>query len=356
MSTYADALAAAQQLAARLRAHGVAVSIELQVGVSVSGWLGGRKYAEMSHHTVSRRSQGMTPCLALVKRGRPDVPGPLCNGYGGFDEVYRIITMGWANHPGAGGPLTVAGFTIPYNNARPYVWGTEYEGGLDLDDWTPSFRDFMGRSNAAILEWLDRPLGAHIEHKTWAPTRKVDRLGYTAELGRTEIAQSGTPTEEDDMFSDADRALLNDGVNAAREAAAAANAAATAAANANANANRSATLAAEAARLAADALAVSRLDRDEQKEQTETLTGRLADLQQRLPLVTTATYSSVAAPTYAALETEAITKGLTYADLTRPSKTGIVDLDAVTDAAHDGAFAGASEAAATGGTFTLERS
>lgn|GEM_PF-1367952 len=184
----AQALAAAQSLAAHLQRRGIRVSIELQPGVAGSGWYSSTtRVAEMSHHTVSRRSQGNTPVLALVKRGRPDVPGPLCNGYMGFDEVYRIITVGWANHPGAGGPLTVAGRTIPKNNARPYVWGTEYEGGLVVADFTPSYRSAMARANAAILEWLGRPVEAHIEHATWAPGRKVDRLGYTAAAGQAEI-------------------------------------------------------------------------------------------------------------------------------------------------------------------------
>lgn len=185
-------MAEAQKLAACLRARGVTVSIELQKGATGGLWdRSVKKVGVMSHHTVSRRSQGLTPCLALVKRGRSDVPGPLCNGYGGYDLVYRIITMDIANHSGAGGPLNVPGFRIPLNQGRYYIWGTEYEGGLDANDWTPEFRTFMARSNAAILEYLGLPNAAHMEHKTWAGNRKIDRLGYTTESGRAEIFNLG---------------------------------------------------------------------------------------------------------------------------------------------------------------------
>src|ERR671910_1614905 len=105
---------AAQEAARRLRValldHGVSkVSVELMPGRPVSSgsrWLNTKFIGEMSHHTAGPAS-GLTPSLALCKRGRTDVPGPLCNGYGGRDLVYRIITMGLANHPGKGGPLTL---------------------------------------------------------------------------------------------------------------------------------------------------------------------------------------------------------------------------------------------------------
>lgn len=186
MSEQQTALEEAHRLAEHIRSYGVKVSIELQPGVGPSSWWSPSKIAETSHHTVSRRSMGLTPVLALCKRGRVDVPGPLCNGYGGYDEVYRIITMGWANHPGLGGPLWVPAGIIPRNNGRPYLWGTEYEGGLDPADFSASYREFMARSNAGILDYLGQPVEAHIEHATWTP-RKIDRLGYTAAIGRAEI-------------------------------------------------------------------------------------------------------------------------------------------------------------------------
>ena len=197
------ALKRARNLREELLAQGVKVSIELQTGRS-GGWNAGRYVGCLGHHTVSRRSMGDTPVLGLVKRGRSDLPGPLANGYGGFDEVARLITMDWANHPGLGGPLAVPGLIIPANNGRPYLFGWEHEGGLSQADWTASFREFMGRCHAATLLWLKRDQRSYGEHKTWAPTRKIDRLGYSTASGRREAARylsGGGGTEEDDMYA-----------------------------------------------------------------------------------------------------------------------------------------------------------
>lgn len=217
-----QAMQRAQILRGVLLKHGVPeVSIELQVGRPSSGddWNACKPIAVFSHHIASRPTpERPTPGLSLVKRGRPDLGGPLCNGTAGVDLVYRIICMGLANHPGFGGPLTVSGpmgsFTIPKDVARPFAWGTEYEGGFTDEVWKKqyvnkrtgarmSFREFMARSNAALVEgiWLINGRGKrpsarmdlstyHGEHKTWAPGRKPDRRGYTTEEGRQEIRKA----------------------------------------------------------------------------------------------------------------------------------------------------------------------
>lgn len=198
--TYQQAIADAAHLRQSLLDHGVkAVSIELVEGRGGQGWSTRSHVGTMGHHIVSRRSQGDTPGLHLVKVGRADLPGPLCNGYGGFDEVARIVCMGYANHPGRGGPYTVPAGTIPTNNGRPYFFGWEMEGGQVLADWTDSYRLFMARCFAGTLDWLGQPAEAHIEHKTWAPTRKVDRLGYTLERARQEILEASDMAQFDEV-------------------------------------------------------------------------------------------------------------------------------------------------------------
>lgn len=199
--------------------HGVPeVSIEVMMGRPTTGdrWNNYKFVSAMSHHIASRPTPlKPTPGLYLVKHGRSDLPGPLANGTAGVDLVYRIICMGLANHPGVGGPITLYGplgnYRIPEDNARPYSWGTEYEGGYDNATWDKvytnkrtgkkmTFREFMGRANAGILEgvFLINNLGKkpsstsnlsgyHMEHKTWAPNRKVDRYGYSTDKGRAEI-------------------------------------------------------------------------------------------------------------------------------------------------------------------------
>jgi len=202
----AQALVRARALRDELVKRGVPTSIEIQQGrpgTPNGRWYDTRFIGSMGHHIVSRRSQGLTPGLALVKRGRPDVPGPLCNGYLGFDGRARIICMGWANHPGAGGPYTLPGGRIPANTGRPYLFGWEIEGGITQADWTPAFRTLMGKVHAATLAWLRRDERSHIEHKTWAPSRKVDRLGYSLSGARSELrphlSVSAPKSQEDDM-------------------------------------------------------------------------------------------------------------------------------------------------------------
>lgn len=219
------------------------VSIELVDGrdSGTDSWNALNPVSVFSHHIASHPTvDNPTPGLSLVTRGRSDLPGPLCNGTAGVDLVYRIKCLGWANHPGTGGPTTFSGplgsFTVPRDVARPYAWGTEYEGGFTDEVWNKTytnrrtgismtFREFMGRCNAALCEaiWLDGLSsrgrysrivpgmdlsGYHGEHKTWAPGRKPDRRNYSTEQGRAEVRrysillnqpdpQPITPTEDD---------------------------------------------------------------------------------------------------------------------------------------------------------------
>lgn len=209
------ALARAYDLRDELQARGVQVSIELQQGrpgTPNDRWYDTRFIGSMGHHTVSSRSNGLTPVLWLVKAGRSDVPGPLCNGYLGFDGVARIICMGWANHPGAGGPLSLPGGTIPRDGARPYLFGWEIEGGIRESDWDQGgFREIMGKCHAATLAWLARDERSHSEHSTWTP-RKIDRLGYTLSEARAELKPHLTPQPPKEWDEMATKAEIQDAV------------------------------------------------------------------------------------------------------------------------------------------------
>lgn len=218
MSGKATALKRATRLKEIMLAWGVPeVSIELQAGRPGPSdrWNNYNFRGEQSHHIASKPTvEKPTPGLSLVKKGRSDLVGPLANGTAGVDLVFRILTLGLANHPGVGGPLTLRGtqgaFTIPKNNGRPYLFGVEYEGGYTDAVWNQvytnrrtgkkmSFHEFMARANGAILQWmweerLKKKLdfvdlsAYHIEHSTWT-SRKIDRRGYDATKGRKLIQQ-----------------------------------------------------------------------------------------------------------------------------------------------------------------------
>ncbi len=195
--TKAQAQKQAERLAHHIRKYGVKVVIDLRPGAGGKHWGVDTWHGAMAHHIVSRRSQGLTPFYSLVRNGRSDVPGPLCNVYGGWDRVARIVTMGLANHPGKGGPWTVSGFRIPRDNGRYYFLGTEFEGGLREADWDDDYRRFMGAVNAGKLDYIRELRGSSVtvkdtalcEHSDWARPkgRKIDRLGYTQARGIAEM-------------------------------------------------------------------------------------------------------------------------------------------------------------------------
>jgi hypothetical protein len=215
-----NALPEARALRGALLKAGVPeVSIELVKGRPAPGdeWNNQFVVSDMAHHTASRYSpNNLTPCLSLVKKGRSDLVGPLCNGYGGWDLCARIITLGYANHPGQGGPLTVPSgvkkppsYTIPKDSARKFAFGWEFEGGIRDADWDivltnprngkkMTFREFMARCLNGTQDQYNLPLDAHTEHKTWAGARKIDRLNYTrprakAEMKKWAVAAKATP-------------------------------------------------------------------------------------------------------------------------------------------------------------------
>jgi hypothetical protein len=214
------ALAAARLLRDALLDHGAAavsspwtgrvggVSIELQEGrgPKPDPWHCRTFVAHLNHHTASATitPDRLTPALWICKNGRTDLQGPLCGGYGGGDFVYRIITMGWANHPGLGGPAEFAGRVVPQDNGRPYLFGTEWDWpGLLSTPWPDAYLEWMARCNAGVLDWLGVPAHGQGEHKDpWAPDRKVDRRLITRAQSIADTRRVWAAPLEDDMTPD----------------------------------------------------------------------------------------------------------------------------------------------------------
>jgi hypothetical protein len=205
MAGEATARAEAKRLAEHLRNRGITTSIELQKG---RGDWHVPKYLVLNHHTASynpKAGGNLTPALGICKTGRPDVTGPLCNGYGGYDGVFRIITMGLANHPGQGGPIVVDGVRVPKDSARPATFGIEWEGGYHT--WTADERAWMARVNVALLEFYGRPVTSQLEHSTWTK-RKVDRKDITRDIAIADARRVGSTLEKDMPLDAADKDWL----------------------------------------------------------------------------------------------------------------------------------------------------
>src|SRR4051795_12520666 len=87
---------------ALLRKHGLKV-------VEVDGWYDrGRPSSTgelnpvgvLCHHTATTKSTSITNVLKLLRVGRSDLPGPLCQFSLGRDGTVYVVAAGRANHAG----------------------------------------------------------------------------------------------------------------------------------------------------------------------------------------------------------------------------------------------------------------
>lgn len=199
--------------------------------VEVSGWKsrghGGFRALEgvVGHHTAD--GPGEYPSLNIVTKGRADLAGPLCNyGLGRSGTVY-VVAAGVAWHAGAS---KWAGFT----DLNDEFLGIEAESKGTLDDWTPAQRDAYPRLVAAALFYIKRDASRFCGHKECAlpKGRKIDPAFVDLNAFRSRVAEllvdptrripkgspapaptpapTPPPQEDDDMFTDADRKVLNE--------------------------------------------------------------------------------------------------------------------------------------------------
>lgn len=127
------------------------------------------------HHTATGRAafdRSNAPTLDMCVNGRPDLPGPLCNGVLGRDGTVYLIAAGKANHAGRG---SAAG--IPTDAGNYYLVGWEMESsGVAPWDWTPEQLDAAPRIAAAT----ERAYGFELElgHLEYSSEGKIDPAGW----------------------------------------------------------------------------------------------------------------------------------------------------------------------------------
>ena len=201
--------------------------------IEVAGWQS-RGYAGQSlaavngvlfHHTATASCRNYTsgaPTLGMLRDGRSDLPGPLCNlalGRGG--EVY-VVAAGVANHAGQG---SAPGF--PTDMGNHYLIGIEMESsGVAPWDWTPAQLDAAPRLGAALerayLQWLAPDMRLQLAHYEYSSAGKIDPAGWPGGMDGLRASINAilagpqaavgpasnttvTPIQEDDMpLSDAD--------------------------------------------------------------------------------------------------------------------------------------------------------
>lgn len=174
-------------LADVLRAAGLKV-------IELDGWKdrGSASYSAngvVCHHTATGPHVPDDAVDALLVKGRPDLKGPLAQCGIRRDGTWVVVASGRANHNGYG------------------QWGNDsfgveaYNDGIG-EPWPARQLESYVRGVRAVCKHLGLDPQTHVKgHKETDPGRKIDPLFDMNEF-RTAVAGA----EEDDMYSDTDRA------------------------------------------------------------------------------------------------------------------------------------------------------
>jgi hypothetical protein len=121
----------------------------------------GRIRGVMCHHTAGSR-HGNMPSLALLTRGRADLPGPLAQLGLGRDGTFYVISAGRANHAGRGNWQGVT-------TGNSSFIGIEAENsGRNDDPWPAVQLDAYRRGAAAILRKVNAAATMCCGHREYA--------------------------------------------------------------------------------------------------------------------------------------------------------------------------------------------
>lgn len=166
----------------------------------------------LNHHTAGG-SSGDAPSLAVLKRGRSDVPGPLCHVLVGRSGTCYVVANGRANHAGRGSskvlretrtnvaPSGTAASRNLVDDADGNTWyvGIEIENtGTGHEAYSAAQLRAVVVANAAILRALDAPRAERVVgHLEWT-RRKVDPRGFSMKSLRADVERQLSGTEEDE--------------------------------------------------------------------------------------------------------------------------------------------------------------
>lgn len=157
------------------------------------GWRSrGRPYnfyprAIIAHHTASGRESGNFASENIVTHGRPDLSGPLCQFLLGRDGTVKLISAGYSNHAGYGGPRG----DIPENQGNTYTYGIEAENNGLGEPWSKAQLNAYYRLCAALLVWMKiKDVSRVFAHKEWAFGRKIDPAGINMDQFREQVRKA----------------------------------------------------------------------------------------------------------------------------------------------------------------------
>jgi hypothetical protein len=158
-------------IATRLRAAGLKVreTHGWKARANSSGLAAFNPKGGVNHHTAGHPTKtNPVPSLGICINGRADLPGPLCNVLLGFDGIFYVIAAGPANHAGLPDGGTCRGMT---GNSTAYGMEIEHDGTSVMP---ADMVKLAARGWAAILRGRGIKASQVVQHREWAPSRKID--------------------------------------------------------------------------------------------------------------------------------------------------------------------------------------
>lgn len=192
-------LAAPDDIVDSLRDYGLTVLEHPGWRTRSSGY-GFDPFGQAWHHDASSEKMSDTAVLAIMVAGRPDLKGPLCNGWIDSDGRVVLVAYGNANHAGYNEADVLARLARglpPLGDARQdpdrdtvvgnrHLWGWECRNAGDgRDPWDQL--DAMERAGAAMCDacsWSPAAQAAHRE----LTARKIDPAGIDMRAFRADVA------------------------------------------------------------------------------------------------------------------------------------------------------------------------
>jgi hypothetical protein len=171
-------------------------------------------FAQAWHHDALTEQVSDARALDIMRHGRPDLRGPLCNGWIDSDSRVVLVAAGNANHAGRNEADVIDRLRrglAPLGDARddpdrdsvignPHLWGWECRNaGTGTDVWDQL--DAMERAGAALCDVNGWPAAANAAHRELT-ARKIDPAGFDMRRFRADIAhlqaEHSTPTPQED--------------------------------------------------------------------------------------------------------------------------------------------------------------
>lgn len=170
--------------------------------IEVNGWRthGSSSFnpgGSVNHHTAGSTSNSI-PSLNILRNGRSDLPGPLCNvaqsrssnfnGAAKYDDVY-LIAAGRANHAGSGGWRGLTG------NSSVFGLEIEHCGYLEREGFSERRAHTAHRIHRAFIDAGGFKAEMICQHKEWAPSRKIDFVGANGSAFRSAVIATTNTTQ-----------------------------------------------------------------------------------------------------------------------------------------------------------------